>query len=364
MSSLIFSFWLIATIVLVYFYLFVFGKLLRVKNIGKNIIQPPVSVVICSKNNLNGLQKIIPELLNQKYQEFEIVIVNDHSNDETETYLNQLNSSKINIVHFKEDKKFEGKKEALSLGIEKAKYEWILLTDSDCVPKSNYWILSMMNAQNNQNNDVVLGIGYYEQKNSFLNKIIQFDTLLIAIQYLSFAKIKQAYMGVGRNLAYKKSLFLATNGFKKHEHITSGDDDLFIQSIPENANIGIQIDIAGSTISDVKNTFKDWLNQKSRHLSTGFKYKKSHLFLLGIFQISILLFYLTPLYLFSTGFLINYTIAIIVIKFFIQIQILHKLSLKLKYNRFNLFFLPFEFLWVLLGFVQIMYKLTLRKKTW
>jgi glycosyltransferase involved in cell wall biosynthesis len=364
MLSILFSIWLVASAILVSFYLFVFGKLVKVKSIGKNVSQPPVSVVVCSKNNYNGLQKIIPLLLNQKYKEFEIVIVNDHSTDETEKFLNQIQSPKLRVVHFTNDKKFEGKKEALSLGIEKAKYDWVLLTDSDCIPQSDYWILSMMNAQNNQNNDVVLGIGYYEQKNSLLNKIIQYDTLLIAIQYLSFAKINQAYMGVGRNIAYKKSVFTTVNGFKKHEHITSGDDDLFIQTLPQSTNIGIQLDLAGSTISEAKNTFKDWLNQKSRHLSTGFKYKTSHLFLLGLFQLSIILFYLTPLFLITSNHLINYTIAIIVLKYFIQIQIFHKISLKVKYNRFNLFFLPFEFLWVLLGFVQMMYKLTLRKKTW
>jgi glycosyltransferase involved in cell wall biosynthesis len=285
MLNTIFSIWLIATVILVSFYLFVFGKLLKVKSIGKNIIQPSVSIVVCSKNNYKGLKKLIPFLLNQKYKEFEIVIVNDHSSDETESFLNQINSTKVKVVHFNDEKKFEGKKEALSLGIKNAKYDWVLLTDSDCVPQSEYWILSMMNAQNNQNNDVVLGIGYYEQKNSLLNKIIQYDTLLIAIQYLSFAKINQAYMGVGRNLAYKKSVFDAGNGFKKHEQITSGDDDLFIQNLNQSANIGIQLDISGSTISEAKKTFKEWLNQKSRHLSTGFKYKASHLFLLGLFQL-------------------------------------------------------------------------------
>ena len=123
------------------------------------------------------------------------------------TIKNEANEQKTNQKYLDLSRKFEGKKEALSLGIEKAKYDWVLLTDSDCRPQSDYWILSMMNAQNNQNNDVVLGIGYYEQKNSLLNKIIQYDTLLIAIQYLSFAKINQAYMGVGRNIAYKKSVF-------------------------------------------------------------------------------------------------------------------------------------------------------------
>ncbi len=364
MLSTIFSIWLFATVILVSYYLFVFGKLLKVKSIGKNVIQPPVSIVVCSKNNYNGLQKLIPLLLNQKYKEFEIVIVNDHSTDETERFLTQINSSKLKVVHFYDEKKYEGKKEALSIGIKNAKYDWILLTDSDCYPQSEYWVLSMMNAQNNQNNDVVLGIGYYEQKKGVLNKIIQYDTLLIVIQYLSFAKINQAYMGVGRNLAYKKSIFDAVNGFKKHEQITSGDDDLFIQTLPENANIGIQLDMFASTISEPKNTFIEWLNQKSRHLSTGFKYKTSHLFLLGLFQLCILLFYTCPFFLLSANQIINYTIAVILIKFFIQIQIFNKLSLKLKYNRFNLFFLPFEFLWVLLGFVQMMYKLTLRKKTW
>ena len=178
----IFIIWLIATITLVSYYLFVFGKLLKVKSIGKNVIQPPVSVVVCSKNNCNGLKKLIPLLLNQKYKDFEIVIVNDHSTDETENFLNQIDSPKLKVVHFYDEKKYEGKKEALSLGIKNTTYDWVLLTDADCIPKSEYWILSMMNTQNNQNNDVILGIGYYEQKKGVLNKIIQYDTLLIATQ--------------------------------------------------------------------------------------------------------------------------------------------------------------------------------------
>ena len=337
---------------------------MKVKPIGKNIVYPPVSVIICSKNNMLGLQKLIPQLLKQKYPNFEIVVVNDHSTDETEKYLNSFTNPKLKIINFLSKKKFDGKKEALSLGIENAKNEWILLTDSDCLPNSEYWILSMMNAENSLNNSVILGIGYYEQKKSILNKIIQWDTLLIAIQYLSFAKIGKAYMGVGRNIAYKKSLFKKVGGFKSHEKIASGDDDLWIQSLPEDTNIGIQLDLGGTTISEPKENFKDWLNQKSRHLSTGIHYKKSHLVLLGLFQFSVLIFYFLPSFLIHQKIFLNYLLAIIIIKFFIQFQIFYKLSLKLKFNRFNLFFLPFEFLWVLLGFVQMMYKLTLRKKTW
>ena len=56
--------------------------------------------------------------------------------------------------------------------------------------------------------EIVLGYGGYEKQLGFLNKLVRFDTFHVALQYLSYALIGKSYMGVGRNLAYKKSLFL------------------------------------------------------------------------------------------------------------------------------------------------------------
>ncbi len=203
----------------------------------KNSFKQPVSIIICAKNEAENLVYNLPFFLKQKYKKFEIVLINDCSIDNTLSIMEEFKKDSninIKIVDVVANEQFWGsKKYALTLGIKAATYEHLLFSDADCKPVSEHWITEMTTNFSDKH-QIILGYGAYTKiKNSFLNKLIRFETFQTAIQYFSYLKIGVPYMGVGRNLAYTKSTFFSANGFAKHIKIKSGDDDLFINRLPQ-----------------------------------------------------------------------------------------------------------------------------------
>jgi glycosyltransferase involved in cell wall biosynthesis len=243
----------------------------------------PVSVIICSKNEAENLKKHIPLWLEQEYIDFELILVNDASIDETLDVIEAFaeTDERIKIVNVKNNEAFwANKKYALTLGIKKAKNKYLLFTDADCKPASNLWIQQMVNHFSTEK-QLVLGYGAYAKRKGLLNKLIRFETVLTALQYFSFAKAGMAYMGVGRNLAYTAKLFYDSNGFMSHMHIRSGDDDLFVNEAASKTNVAL-CDIHESfTVSEPKKTWKSYITQKKRHITTASHYKLSHKLLLS-----------------------------------------------------------------------------------
>ena len=278
------------------FYTLIFGAFSFTKKpLQKNTPQLPVSVLICAKNEAENLRLHIPYFLEQNYSTFELVLINDCSVDDTLDVIEEFKErfpSKIKIVNVKENENFWGnKKYALTLGIKAATFENLLFSDADCKPVSQEWISEMVSHFSHK--QIILGYGAYEKiKHSFLNKLIRFETLMTAIQYFSYAKVGMPYMGVGRNLAYTKSVFFNVNGFIKHIKLKSGDDDLFVNEVATKHNTSICFSENSFTVSAPKTTFKEWIHQKRRHISTAKFYKPVHKILLGIFYISQILFWL------------------------------------------------------------------------
>ena len=243
----------------------------------------PISIVICAKNESKNLQDNLPRILNQNDRSFEVLVVNDNSTDdslEILTYLQQKHSH-LRIINFSNKKKTQvGKKFALAKGIEEAKHEVLLLTDADCCPISDLWLQQM---RATLHDTIAIGLGYapYSTQPGFLNTIIRFETVYTAIQYLSFALAGLPYMGVGRNLIYKKSLFYQAKGFQKHEDLASGDDDLFINEVANAQNTAIVLKPETFMYSPPEQTWTAWFRQKSRHLTTGRRYQFKHKILLG-----------------------------------------------------------------------------------
>ena len=213
------------------YYIVVFGKFAFAKPKKNNLKRIPVSVIVCAKNEEENVAKFIPILATQNYPDFEIILIDDASSDGTLDLFEAFEKEypNIRLVKVANNEAFWGnKKFALTLGIKAASKEYLLFTDADCYPTSENWIAEMSSNFTMQKT-IILGYGAYEKiPNSFLNKIIRFETLLTAVQYFSWAKIGMPYMGIGRNLAYKKEEFFNVNGFIDHIKIRSGDDDLFI----------------------------------------------------------------------------------------------------------------------------------------
>jgi glycosyltransferase involved in cell wall biosynthesis len=293
------------TLIQLVYYVFIFGRFSFAK---KQTIQPkklPISIIICAKNEEENIKKYFPLIAAQNYPDYEIVLIDDASSDETlelfEAYEKQY--ANVKLVKVQNNEAFWGnKKFALTLGIKAAKNEYLVFTDADCYPVSNDWLLQI-SSQFTKDKTIVLGYGAYEKvKNSFLNKIIRFDAVVNVTQYFSWAKLGKPYMGVGRNLAYKKSEFFNVRGFMDHMKIRSGDDDLFINQAATAANTEILFSPESFTQTAPKTTFKDWLSQKRRNAATAKFYKGFDQFQLGFFLFSQVSFFVLAIILLAFQF--------------------------------------------------------------
>lgn len=292
---------------------------------------PPVSVVITARNEHHNLLHNLKPILEQDYPLFEVVVVNDQSSDDSEFYLKSIESQyqNLKIVNIKNPINFfKGKKFPLSIGIKSATYDLLLLTDADCKPASDKWIQEMVVPYQNEEVQIVLGYGGYAYRKGLLNFLIRFETIKIALQYLSFAKIGIPYMGVGRNLSYKRSLFYQQHGFQSHYKIQSGDDDLFVNKASNSKNISVVFSPDAKTISTPKTKFSSWWNQKRRHLSSGIKYKKSHILLLSFIDLSYIIFIVTSIILFSFEYQLLAVLSIFITRFLSFLVIFKKAMIK------------------------------------
>ncbi len=256
---------------------------------------PAVSVIVVARNEYQNLKANLESLLDQDYPDFEVVIVNNGSWDKSQEYLEQMEAehARLKVVKIVEQERYpKGKKFGLTLGIKAANNEWLLLSDSDCRPMSRNWIRSMAGTFS-EKKQISLGYSPYEKKSSILNLLIRFDTFYTALQYLSFALAKKPYMGVGRNLAYRKTLFFSVKGFASHNHILAGDDDLFINETATNSNTSICIEPDAFVESAPKDSYGDWIKQKNRHLGVGKHYSGSSKRRLAGLHISNTLFYVS-----------------------------------------------------------------------
>ena len=311
----------------------------------------PVSLIICAKNEAENLKTHIPFWLEQDYPDFEIILINDASYDTTLEVMESfaLTNSCIKIVDVKNNEAFWGsKKYALTLGIKKATNQHLLFTDADCKPSSKHWLQEMASHLKNDK-QLVLGFGGYQKLPGLLNKLIRFETLMTAVQYFSYAKAGNPYMGVGRNIGYTSKLFYDNNGFMSHMDIPSGDDDLFVNQVATRKNTAICFSENSFTYSVPKKSWNSWFLQKKRHVSTAKHYIFKHKFLLSLYYVSELLFWALSI---ASLLLLDWKIPVIIIAFRLSLQylVIGKAASKLKQSDLILF-LPF---WELfLVFIQL-----------
>ncbi len=321
-----------------------------------------LSVIICARNELENLKKNLVPILTQDYPDFEVIVVNDCSNDGSDWFLRDLSVEykNLKVVTILEHPRFKhGKKFAVTLGIKATNNENLVFTDADCKPASNQWLRYMQNNFTG-NTEIVLGYSPYALKGGFLNKFIRFETFLTALNYLSYALKGIPYMGVGRNMAYKKSLFFSGKGFASHMHILSGDDDLFVNQNANRLNTRIEIHPDAQVWSEPKNSLSGFFSQKFRHQGAGKAYKKQHKRMLTIQVLSGILFYA----LLITLIAIKDQWLLIASVFFIRmlVQILVYIPVLKKLNYIDLiWYLPvFDFIYyiyiMLLSFISIFRK--------
>lgn len=260
-----------------FYYFFYYMRIFALsKPVQEESHNPPLSVIICARNEEENLQKHLPAILEQAYTNFEVIVVDDCSTDNSEAVLNAFAQKypHFRFTRINQDEKFShGKKLALTVGIKAAKNNWLVHTDADCEPASKNW-LRLLSTYMKPGKELILGYGGYKKEGGLLNSLIRFETMFIALQYFTFSAARRTYMGVGRNLAYTKDLFFKNRGFASHYHIASGDDDLFVQQASTQRNTARCLQPEAFTYSLPERSFGAWSSQKRRHISTSSHYTK------------------------------------------------------------------------------------------
>lgn len=327
---------------------------------------PPVTVIICARDEEKNLQEFLPLVMEQDYPEFEVVVVNDASLDNTDILIDNFKKIYPNLRStFVPDgtTNLSTKKLAITLGIKAAKYDCLVFTDADCYPSSKEWLKNMA-GNFVPGTEIVLGYGAYEEKKGLLSHLISYDTLLIAMQYLGFAYRGKTYMGVGRNMAYRKEFFYQNKGFSSHLHLKSGDDDLLINKSATKTNTRIEAAPDSITTSIPNKTYRSWLSQKERHLSVSVYYKVSSRWKLVREPFYRALFYISFILLAILGNWIELCAAafIFVLRFILQTVVVNKTSKLFSKRRYYITLLMFD-IWLPLVSLYLMMNGKMGKKS-
>ncbi len=338
----------------------------RTQNVG-------VSVVICAKNEEENLQRFLPAVLEQDYPLYEVIVVNDGSEDNTSEILARFAQKykhlRLTFVPCGAQLR-SSKKLALTLGIKAAQYDYILLTDADCRPASKHWIEHMMMgfAQESEakTTEIVLGYGAYDKEKTLVSRFIQYDTLFNGLQYMGLAIAHHPYMGVGRNLAYRKDTFFAHKGFAGLLGSRAGDDDLFVNKIATPHNTQVVLTRSSLTWSEPKHTYREWLMQKERHLGVSPQYKWGTKFRLFFEPLTRALFYAGMIVagVCSTNWLV-WAIAggLLLARLVLQLSVINVAARRLKGQWFGLSVLFFD-IFLPLNNIYLFIRHAIRKRLW
>lgn len=243
--ALLFVFFLVQ----IYFLIFYYRKpYFYAKKREKNPFLPSaqklkVSVIIASENEADNLSEHLPLILSQDYPDFEIIVVNNGSTDETDVLLQSLKQSYSNLYHtylpYSNDKAFGRRKLALTIGVKAAKGDVLLFIEPYAKPVSNHWISSLMNEMSDDK-DIVLGCSFISKTDKFFNRVARFDNHLFSMQYLSMAIKGKPFTGTYRNIAFRKHLFFENKGFASYLNLENGED-IFINQISTANNTAVAL---------------------------------------------------------------------------------------------------------------------------
>lgn len=303
------------------------------------------SVIISSKNEELNLLNFIKSIkkLNYNKNNYEIIFVDDNSTDNTKKLiLNEIKYLENATYILAEKKLYSGKKGALDLGIKKARFNYIVITDADCVVQP-YW-LDEINILINKNVEFIIGLSPFYLNNNFINKLSCFENLRTNLMIIFSTKIKLPYTAVARNLCFRKDFYIDIGGFDKLQDTLSGDDDLLLrEAINKKLKINVLYSKDSLVYSFTKNNFKEYLNQKLRHTSTSYHYTFKQSIFPAVWHVINLIMFISPIFSIINWFYF--------IPFFIKLAI-DILIIKINQNKFN-----YKFTFLEIIYLQIVYEL-------
>lgn len=308
---------------------------------------PAVSVIVCAHNEYDNLQDYLSILLEQDYPCYEVIVVDDSSEDGSDLLLERWSRQYGNLYHTfvpRGARVLSNKKLALTIGIKAAHYDYLLLTDADCRPESKHWIREMMKGFSNEQTELVLGFSPYFEKKGLLNHIIGYDTLFNGLQYMGMARAGKPYMGVGRNLAYKRETFFSVGGFKGLLGNRAGDDDLFVNRIANAANTVVVNNPNSIVWSVPKTTWREWFHQKRRHLSVSPQYRTRSKIQVTLEPLSRGIFYASLLISAIVGNieLISIALALFLLRLLVQLIIINVSARRLNMRGYSLGLIAYD----------------------
>jgi glycosyltransferase involved in cell wall biosynthesis len=339
--SVIFYAFVACTVIQFIYYLVFSSFLFGHKKLKKEIKETPVSIIVYSKNQSKELQNFLPLILDQDFFQFEIILINNASIDNTSDIVEALEKKHDNLklLNVENNEAFWGsKKYALTLAIKASKYDNLLFTDVNSTIVSKHWV-SEMSCKLSADKKIVLGYKKYQKENSLTNLIIRFEQLLTAIKCFGFTKIGSSFMAFGDNFAYHKSEFFRVNGYINHMKISAGEDDLFIKDASNSKNTSFSISENSFIEKAAPTSFLKWFSNKKKEIIITKNYKFKHRFLLKFFTFSKILFYILATVLFFTH---PYQIILsITLSYFLLQYIVIGISAKKLKEPQIIFFLPF-----------------------
>lgn len=266
---------------------------------GKAAEEPAggVSVIVCAHNEYDNLSALLPILLQQKFAPYEIIIADDTSDDGTYEFLTiqQQTNPQLRVIRIEQrPPDVQAKKYALTQAIQAARYDQLLLTDADCRPASDHW-LRLMTQPLQGATQFVLGYSPYYAQRGWLNRFVRYETMHTGFLYTAAALAGHPYMGVGRNLAYRKLFFLQQGGLRNHQQLVGGDDDLWVNHHATKSNVAVVLAKESLVYSVPKVHWLDYYYQKKRHLHVGQHYRLRDKVALGLLSLSTITFWVAGL---------------------------------------------------------------------
>lgn len=236
---------------------------------------PPLSIIIVTKDSGKALKENLPLILEQDYPQFEVIVINDKSAGEDENILKLLGNNYHHLYYsfIPETARYISRKKlGIAMGIKASRYEWIVVTEPQCKPMSNQWLKNLA-AHFSPETDIVLGYSNYIQNKEKFARHIRLDSMFQAMRYLGRAASGHPYMGIGRNLAYRKSLYLSHKGFTTQLNLQRGDDDLFINAVTHAQNTKVALSPESFIRLPVPSYKRVWFEDKVNALVTGHYYR-------------------------------------------------------------------------------------------
>ena len=297
------------------------------------------SIIVAAKNEENNISSLISALKNLNYPEenYEVIIVDDNSNDDTFHLAKKLTNGLGNFTVISAiNNKYEKKRGALDYGISLAKYSNITITDADCVPEAN-WLLCL-SPKFNAGCDFVFGIAPFYQTNKLVNKVSCYENLRNSLLAISAANFGLAYTASARNFGFKKDAFEKLGGYKNTTDTISGDDDLLLREAVKKGMKVFTLTSPGSYVySETKITFREYFSQRARHTQTSFHYPFKQKLFLAVWHLMNLAFVFSPAFIF-----IN---KIFILPFIIKV-IFDTATAKIYQRKFGYRFLLFEVIYL------------------